>query len=194
MKKRFAAVLLIAVAAVSSLAAVDISLAVGGRGTFGELSIGNSANYNFSVDAELDMDFGRGQGMLIGLLVGMQDIDISVGYAYQTDISSNCDFILGAGATLGLKNPVELNFFVTADFDFNLSLYTGVFYFSKQLGKFHILPPGYGFCRSGILTVPQYVVRLLYNKPAGKASKITAVSAFCAFLKKLPQNCWTNPP
>ena len=36
--------------------------------------------------------------------------------------------------------------------------------------------------------------RLLYNKPAGKASKITAVSAFCAFLKKLPQNCWTNPP
>lgn len=67
------------------------------------------------------MDFGRGQGMLIGLLVGMQDIDISVGYAYQTDISSNCDFILGAGATLGLKNPVELNFFVTADFDFNIT-------------------------------------------------------------------------
>ena len=121
MKKRFAAVLLIAVAAVSSLAAVDISLAVGGQGTFGELSIGDSANYNFSVDAELDMDFGRGQGMLIGLLVGMQDIDISVGYAYQTDISSNCDFILGAGATLGLKNPVELNFFVTADFDFNIT-------------------------------------------------------------------------
>lgn len=121
MKKRFAAVLLIAVAAVSSLAAVDISLAVGGQGTFGELSVGNKTNYNVSVDAELDMDFGRGQSMLVGLLVGTSDIDISVGYAYQTDISSNCDLILGAGATLGLKDPVHLDFFVTVDFDFNIT-------------------------------------------------------------------------
>lgn len=122
MKKRFAAVLLIAVAAVSSLAAVDISLAVGGQGTFGEMRVGNNnARYTVSVDAELDMDFGRGQGMLVGLLVGTENINISVGYAYQTDISSNCDFILGAGATLGLMNPVELNFFITADFDFNIT-------------------------------------------------------------------------
>ena len=121
MKKRFAAVLLIAVAAVSSLAAVDISLAVGGQGTFGELTVGKNTSYKVSVDAELDMDFGRGQGMLVGLLVGTNDIDISVGYAYQTDISSNCDLILGAGATLGLKDPVHLDFFVTVDFDFNIT-------------------------------------------------------------------------
>ena len=57
MKKRFAAVLLIAVVAVSSLAAVDISLAVGGQGTFGELTVGKNTSYKVSVDAELDMDF-----------------------------------------------------------------------------------------------------------------------------------------
>lgn len=78
MKKRFAAVLLIAVAAVSSLAAVDISLAVGGQGTFGELKVGKNTSYNVSVDAELDMDFGRGQGMLIGLLVGTSDFDFNI--------------------------------------------------------------------------------------------------------------------
>ena len=121
MKKRFAAVLLIAVAAVSSLAAVDISLAVGGQGTFGELKVGKNTSYNVSVDAELDMDFGKGQGMLVGMLLSMNDINLSVGYAYQTDISSNCDFILGAGAILGLKSGVSLDYFVTADFDFYIS-------------------------------------------------------------------------
>ena len=68
------------------------------------------------------MDFNRGHGMLVGVMLTKSDIGISVGYAYQTDISSSCDFILGAGATLMIANSnVGLNYFVTADFDFNIT-------------------------------------------------------------------------
>ncbi len=120
--KRFAVVLAVLILAASSLAAVDLSLVVGGQGTYGELNVGKrSTQYTFSVDAELDMDFDKGHGMLVGMLLSMQDIDLSVGYAYQTDISSSCDFILGAGVTLGLKQALGLDFFVTADFDFTVT-------------------------------------------------------------------------
>ena len=120
--KRFAVVLAVLILAASSLAAVDLSLVVGGQGTYGELNVGKRpTQYTFSVDAELDMDFDKGHGMLVGMLLSMQDIDLSVGYAYQTDISSSCDFILGAGVTLGLKQALGLDFFVTADFDFTVT-------------------------------------------------------------------------
>ena len=121
--KRLGAILIVLVFAISAAAAsVDISLAVGGQGTYGELGISEGgAKYDFTIDAELDMDFGKGQGMLVGMLLSMNDINLSVGYAYQTDISSNCDFILGAGAILGLKSGVSLDYFVTADFDFYIS-------------------------------------------------------------------------
>ena len=122
MKKRILVVFAVLAICVSSLAAaVDASLVVGGQGTFGELQISDNASYTFSVDGEVDLDFGRGHGMLVGVLLSMNEIDLSVGYAYQTDISSSCDFILGAGATVVIKSPAELNYFLTADFDFNVS-------------------------------------------------------------------------
>lgn len=158
MKKRIIAILLVAAVAVSSAAAVDISLAVGGQGTYGALTVGNNVNYEFTVDAELDLDFNRGHGMLIGLLLSMQDIDLSVGYAYQTAISSNCDFILGAGIILGLNPALGLDFFVTADFDFNITqnmyirIGTGFITDFGQLGRnycqnpqFLIPLPAFGF-------------------------------------------------
>lgn len=121
MRKRVLAVLIVLVVAVSTLAAVDISLVVGGQGTYGELTINNNASYKFNIDAEVDLDFERGHGMLIGTTLSMSDIDVSVGYAYQTDISSSCDFILGAGVILGLNPALGLDFFVTADFDFKIT-------------------------------------------------------------------------
>ncbi len=117
MKKRVLAILVVLVAAVSALAAVDVSLVVGGQGTYGELTIENSASFKFNIDAEVDLDFERGHGMLVGATLSMNEIDLSIGYAYQTDISSNVDFILGAGVVLGLNPAVGLDFFVTADFD-----------------------------------------------------------------------------
>ena len=122
MKKRILVVFAVLAICVSSLAAaVDASLVVGGQGTFGELQISNNASYTFSVDGEVDLDFGRGHGMLVGVLLSMNEIDLSVGYAYQTDISSTCDFILGAGAVFGLNPALGLDFFVTADFDFTIT-------------------------------------------------------------------------
>ena len=154
--KRFAVVLAVLILAASSLAAVDLSLVVGGQGTYGELNIGSNSDpsYKFSVDAELDMDFDKGHGMLVGMLLSMQDIDLSVGYAYQTDISSSCDFILGAGVTLGLKEALGLDFFVTADFDFtvtnNMFVRVGTG-FMTDLGQ---LGEGYGKNPNFIIPLP----------------------------------------
>ena len=124
MKKRVLVLVAIMAIAVSSLAAVELDLSLGGQMTYGQINIshnGGGSPFDFAIDAELDMDFSRGHGMLLGVLVQTSTISLNVGYAYQTDISSSCDFILGAGATLVIKNPVELNYFVTADFDFNIT-------------------------------------------------------------------------
>ena len=67
------------------------------------------------------MDFGRGQGMMIGVMPTKSDISISVGFAFQTDIGSNCEFLLGAGATMVLGGQFGLNYFASFDFDFNIT-------------------------------------------------------------------------
>ena len=154
MKKRVLVLVAIMAIAVSSLAAVDVSLAIGGRGTFGEMKINNSVSYDFSIDGEVDLDFDRGHGMLIGLVLTKSDIDLSVGYAYQTDISSNCDFILGAGAIFGLNPALGLDFFVTADFDFIIT--DGMFIrigtgFITDLGQ---IGDGYGKDPKFIIPLP----------------------------------------
>ena len=121
--KRIVAILVVALVSIGAVfASVDMKLALGGQSN-GNIEISeNSTNpFDFTVDAEFDMDFNRGHGMLIGLELTKSDIALSVGYAYQTDISSSCDFILGAGATVVIKSPAELNYFLTADFDFNVS-------------------------------------------------------------------------
>ena len=121
--KRFAAVLIVAFVSVAAVfASVDMDLSIGGQSS-GSIDISkNNTTFDFTVDAELDMDFNRGHGMLVGVMLTKTDIGISVGYAYQADISSSCDFILGAGATLMIANSnVGLNYFVTADFDFNIT-------------------------------------------------------------------------
>ena len=120
--KRIVAILVVALVSIGAVfASVDMKLALGGQSN-GNIEISESSTqFDFTVDAEFDMDFNRGHGMLIGLELTKSDIALSVGYAYQTDISSSCDFILGAGATIVIKDPTELNFFLTADFDFNVS-------------------------------------------------------------------------
>ncbi len=120
--KKIAAVLIVAlISAGAVFASVDMKLALGGQSN-GNIEISdNSTQFDFTVDAELDMDFDRGHGMLVGLMLTKNDIALSVGYAYQTDISSSCDFILGAGATVVIKDPAALNYFLTADFDFNIT-------------------------------------------------------------------------
>ena len=120
--KRIVAILVVAlVSIVAVFASVDMKLALGGQSN-GNIEISErSTQFDFTVDAEFDMDFNRGHGILIGLELTKSDIALSVGYAYQTDISSSCDFILGAGATVVIKSPAELNYFLTADFDFNVS-------------------------------------------------------------------------
>ena len=120
--KRIVAILVVALFSIGAVfASVDMKLALGGQSN-GNIEISESSTqFDFTVDAEFDMDFNRGHGMLIGLELTKSDIALSVGYAYQTDISSNCDFILGAGAIIGLNPAVSLDYFVTADFDFYIS-------------------------------------------------------------------------
>ena len=121
MKRILATLLVLAASVTAAFAAVDIDLALGAQSN-GMLTINdNSTNFKFLIDAELDMDFDRGHGMLVGVSLEGSNISLSVGYAYQTTISSSCDFILGAGATVVIKSPAELNYFLTADFDFNVS-------------------------------------------------------------------------
>ena len=120
--KRIVAILVVALVSIGAVfASVDMKLALGGQSN-GNIEISESSTqFDFTVDAEFDMDFNRGHGMLIGLELTKSDIALSVGYAYQTDISSTCDFILGAGAVFGLNPALGLDFFVTADFDFTIT-------------------------------------------------------------------------
>ncbi len=121
MKRILATLLVLAASVTAAFAAVDIDLALGAQSN-GMLTINdNSTNFKFLIDAELDMDFDRGHGMLVGVSLEGSNISLSVGYAYQTTISSSCDFILGAGTTVAIKQTPELNFFITADFDFNVT-------------------------------------------------------------------------
>ena len=124
--KRFAVVLAVLILAASSLAAVDLSLVVGGQGTYGELNVGKrSTQYTFSVDAELDMDFHKGHGMMVGITPvfgNSTEIGVSVGYAYQTRISESCDLIAAVGPEFVFsQSGVDLNFFGTVDFDFDIT-------------------------------------------------------------------------
>ena len=83
--KRLGAILIVLVLAISAAAAsVDISLAVGGQGTYGELGISEGgAKYDFTIDAELDMDFGKGQGMLVGMLLSQSECWLCVSDRHQ---------------------------------------------------------------------------------------------------------------
>ncbi len=120
--KKLAAILLVGIVSMGAVfASVDMKLALGGQSN-GEIQVTkDNTQFDFLVNAEFDMEFSRGHGMLVGMELTKQDIALSVGYAFQTDISSSCDFILGAGATVVISEPAELNYFLTADFDFNVS-------------------------------------------------------------------------
>lgn len=150
--KRIAALLLVAFAAMGAVFAnVNLDLAIGGQ-TYGNIEISKNTQFDFSLDAELDMDFNRGHGMLVDLILTKSDISLSVGYAYQTDISSSCDFILGAGATVVIKNPVELNYFLTADFDFDITQSMFVRVGTGVLLNLGALDENYG--RNWSITIP----------------------------------------
>ena len=122
MKRIIALLVIVTAAAGAAFASVEMDLALGGQMTYGNIEISEqTTSFDFAVDAELDMDFGRGQGMMIGVMPTKSDISISVGYAFQTDIGSNCEFLLGAGATMVLGGQFGLNYFASFDFDFNLT-------------------------------------------------------------------------
>ena len=130
--KRLAAVLLVlAFAAGAVFASVDMSLALGGTATYGQLSISGGENQRtqftpeFLIDAELDMDFHKGHGMMVGITPvfgNSTEIGVSVGYAYQTRISESCDLIAAVGPEFVFsQSGVDLNFFGTVDFDFDIT-------------------------------------------------------------------------
>ena len=65
--KRIVAILVVALVSIGAVfASVDMKLALGGQSN-GNIEISErSTQFDFTVDAEFDMDFNRGHGMLIG--------------------------------------------------------------------------------------------------------------------------------
>ena len=145
--KRFIAVLVVAVTVTASIfASVDMSLALGAQATYGSIAITTSdkdtkTETDFCIDAELDMDFGRGHGMMVGFAPKFgqsTEIGVSVGYAYQMSISQSCDMILAVGPTLLIKqSDFGLKFFATVDFDFDITQS-----FFMRVGTGLIVDPG----------------------------------------------------
>ena len=85
-----------------------------------------STKFLFNIDAELDMDFSKGHGMLVKVNPfsegGSVEFGLGVGYAYQDWISDNTSLIVGVGPKFVFGNGgVGFELFATVDFDFHVS-------------------------------------------------------------------------
>ena len=119
-------ILLSLLLAAASLYAVDFDFVIGQK-TSASLEFTNTNNnfrpqFKFNVDAELDMDFGKGHGMLIGVNPYSEgssvEFALSTGYAYQDSLSSNVDIIAGVGPEFIFRSSgVGFGIFATVDFD-----------------------------------------------------------------------------
>ena len=116
----------------TALFAVDFK-AVIGQDTSAGLQFSKSnprgdvqTKFLFNVDAELDMDFKNGHGMLVEVNPFSEgssvEFGLGVGYAYQDWLSSSTSMILGVGPKFTFGNGgVGFEIFATIDFDFHVS-------------------------------------------------------------------------
>lgn len=128
--KRIALILILSAAAVALYASVDFDLAIGQKTgaslEFEDKGSGLKPQFLFNVDAELDMDFGKGHGMLVSVNPfsesGSVEFALGAGYAYQDTISNSTSFIVGVGPSfIFSSNGVGFALFATIDFDFHLT-------------------------------------------------------------------------
>ena len=124
--KRLSLVLIFLSVTAAVCSAVDFDFVVGQTTSasleFENRSDGMKPKFRFDVDAELDMDFGKGHGMLIGVNPYSEgssvEFALSTGYAYQDSLSSNVDIIAGVGPTFIFRSSgVGFAIFATVDFD-----------------------------------------------------------------------------
>ena len=123
-------ILLSLLLAAASLYAVDFDFVIGQK-TSASLEFTNKNNnfrpqFKFNVDAELDMDFEKGHGMMVSVNPfsegGSVEFALGVGYAFRTPISSNTDFMFSVGPTLIISSGAcGFGVFLDANFDFILT-------------------------------------------------------------------------
>ena len=128
--KRIALILMLAAVSAALYASVDFDLTVGQK-TSASLEFKNSGNelkpqFLFNVDAELDMDFGKGHGVLVSVNPfsegGSVEFALGAGYAYQDTISNSTSFIVGVGPSFIFSSSgVGFAVFATIDFDFYIT-------------------------------------------------------------------------
>ena len=132
MKRRLMVLAAMLLIVSTALFAVDFK-AVIGQDTSAALQFSKAGSnsdvrtqFLFSVDAELDMDFKNGHGMLVEVNPfsesGSVEFGLGVGYAYQDWLSSSTSMILGVGPKFTFGNGgVGFEIFATIDFDFHVS-------------------------------------------------------------------------
>lgn len=132
MRKKIAVLAAMLIIVSTALFAVDFK-AVVGQQTSASLEFTQSAprddvrtQFLFNIDAELDMDFSEGHGMLVRVNPfsegGSVEFGLGVGYAYQDWISNSTSLIVGVGPNFIFGNRgVGFGLFATVDFDFHIT-------------------------------------------------------------------------
>lgn len=132
MKKKIAVLAVMLLAASAALFAVEFK-AVVGQQTSASLEFTQTTpnsdvrtQFLFNIDAELDMDFSEGHGMLVKVNPfsegGSVEFGLGVGYAYQDWISNSTSLIVGVGPKFVFgSGGVGFGLFATVDFDFHVS-------------------------------------------------------------------------
>ena len=128
--KRLSLVLIFLSVTAAVCSAVDFDFVVGQTTSasleFENRSDGMKPKFRFDVDAELDMDFEKGHGMMVSVYPfsegGSVEFALGVGYAFRTPISSNTDFMFSVGPTLIISSGAcGFGVFLDANFDFILT-------------------------------------------------------------------------
>lgn len=132
--KRVSLILIFLAVTAAVCSAVDFDFVVGQK-TSASLEFDNSAGemkpkFLFNVDAELDMDFSKGHGMLVVVnpysTGGSVEFALSTGYAYQDSISSNVDIIASVGPSF-IFSSSGVGFAVFANVDFDIYVTQSMF-------------------------------------------------------------------
>ena len=133
MRKKIAVLAAMLIIVSTALFAVDFKAVVGQQTSasleFEQKSPGGevSPRFLFNIDAELDMDFSEGHGMLVRVNPfceggGSVEFGLGVGYAYQDWISDSTSLIVGVGPNFIFGNRgVGFGLFATVDFDFHIT-------------------------------------------------------------------------
>ena len=132
MKRRLMVLAAMLLIVSTALFAVDFKASIG-QDTSAALQFSKAGSnsdvrtqFLFSVDAELDMDFGEGHGMLVKANPFSEgssvEFGLGVGYAYQDWISNSTSLIVGVGPKFVFGGSgVGFGVFATVDFDFHVS-------------------------------------------------------------------------